>query len=412
MAGKRKTTRSTNPLSRLFDYFLRRNAHRRSEHRRRFSLERFGFDPYRVLTVDSARIRNAYTGEKVDKAIEMGRIHDGDWDKTFAPFESLDIWGAFSDHFIDHRPWRETEFYKRMLDLIESGTPRWDCRSQADLDERYRGIDDLYNEIRTNGYRPQDELPPLSRVYIENVDEITVSIARDGELLFEDGRHRFSIARILKLSQIPVQVVWRHQKWFEFRESIRAQISSGAPPPLPLPHPDLSDLPVAKATCSMELILANLTDPDGPILDLGARFGGRCHRLENKGFDCVAAEINKSERPFTEKLREIEGKRFPIVSDAVDLPALSDNFNTVLALDSFERFGGIQRELDRFGGILENLDMSSLFITLPNDAASLENSASVAQKRFIDFILENSCLGSADKLSDTPGGRDLYRLIR
>ncbi len=242
MADQDRAIKRSSFLSRLTAPFFRLRAQRRTERRRRQVKQQSGFDPYRVIQLHLNGITNAYTGEKVDKAAHMGRIVAGDWDQVIAPFESLDVWSAFRDHYIAGIPWRETAFYKRMLGLIESGIPRWDCHNQAELDARYCSIDKLYQIIQTQGYRAQAQLPVAERFYLENVDEITVSIARDGEILFEDGRHRFSIAKILELETIPVQVVWRHQDWFDFRESIRRHIESSGPIDTLLPHPDLTDL--------------------------------------------------------------------------------------------------------------------------------------------------------------------------
>ena len=44
--------------------------------------------------------------------------------------------------------------------------------------------------------------------------EIIVHIARDGSFLFDDGRHRLSIAKILRLTQVPVLVLLRHRDWY------------------------------------------------------------------------------------------------------------------------------------------------------------------------------------------------------
>ena len=62
--------------------------------------------------------------------------------------------------------------------------------------------------------------------------EILVNIGRDGDIFFEDGRHRFVIAKILRLDKIPVRVFVRHKQWQQKREkNIKEDID--------IIHPDL-----------------------------------------------------------------------------------------------------------------------------------------------------------------------------
>ena len=71
--------------------------------------------------------------------------------------------------------------------------------------------------------------------------EIQVDVARDGELLFADGRHRLSIAKLLDLDAVPVTFLVRHEGWMERRD--RA-FERGSTPD----HPDCRELPGASVT--------------------------------------------------------------------------------------------------------------------------------------------------------------------
>ncbi len=51
-------------------------------------------------------------------------------------------------------------------------------------------------------------------------NEIEIAVARDDELLFVDGRHRFVIAKLLEVKEIPVIVNLWHR---EFIEKFRAE---------------------------------------------------------------------------------------------------------------------------------------------------------------------------------------------
>ena len=95
-------------------------------------------------------------------------------------------------------------FYRRVLDEIESGIVKWGCKNRQDLDKRCQLWDELFNDVRQNGYKSRaflrkeqakNSLPDLE-------DEITVNIGRDGDLLFNNGRHRLTFAKIAGMEKV------------------------------------------------------------------------------------------------------------------------------------------------------------------------------------------------------------------
>lgn len=44
-------------------------------------------------------------------------------------------------------------------------------------------------------------------------NEILVDIGRNGQVLFVNGIHRFSMVRVLDMESIPVVVVTRHERY-------------------------------------------------------------------------------------------------------------------------------------------------------------------------------------------------------
>lgn len=410
MTKHEKTVKRVTLLSRLAAPILQWRARRRSDRHRLDVIHRHGFDPYRVLNIPLSRIRNAYIGEKVDKAAHMGRIVPGDWDRNIAEFEHLDVWLAFQNHYLAGKPWRETAFYKRMLGLIENGTPRWGCASQADLDARYRGVDSLYAVIRQQGYRSQAQLPAAERLYLENVDEVTVSIARDGEILFEDGRHRFSIAKILDLPEIPVQVVWRHQDWHEFRESIRDHIKASGPLSSPLPHPDLSDLSPVGAT-NLAPIIADLESGTNTVLDLGAELGGNCHLLEDKGFSCVAADLSPAEISIATKLKTSEAKNFAIIADPWTGAFPFTRCDAALALNGYRRHCSNQSTLSRLVALLNKTNPNILYLYAPRERGGHIAGGAMSPRSFFDALIADTNLNTASLVAEFTES-NLYKLER
>ena len=133
----------------------------------------------------------------------------GDWDKPQeVAFEELDIYEAFRDHFFKGTPWEETKFYSRVVKSINDGQKKWNCSTEAKFLKRLRKkVTRLFNSIKSEGYKTQKDLKTN-----RPEDEIRVAVDRNGRLLFVDGRHRLSIAKLLKLPKIPVKIVLRHSE--------------------------------------------------------------------------------------------------------------------------------------------------------------------------------------------------------
>lgn len=68
--------------------------------------------------------------------------------------------------------------------------------------------DELYLNIKNYGYKNQ----VLISGKPEN--EIEVCVSREGKILFSDGIHRFTIAKILGLKKVPVIVNIWHEEFY------------------------------------------------------------------------------------------------------------------------------------------------------------------------------------------------------
>jgi hypothetical protein len=216
-------------------------------------------DPFGMEYVDPDRIsRISVERHRANRRDLFGAVEDGDWDRDGGPtdpdapdlqlyagerFDETVIHRSLVAHFEDDVPWAETEFFERAVSLAESGTNRWhDCTSEKRVRERCAEIDALYESMRERGCLTQRELhPEADRRFLSLAgDEILVDVARDGELLFVDGRHRLSIAKILGLRRVPVLFLVRHAEWMARREEL-------ATADMVPDHPDLKDLRRAAA---------------------------------------------------------------------------------------------------------------------------------------------------------------------
>lgn len=209
-----------------------RDAYARSYVRTRAIVNAVRYDapiePYRLIRVDPAEIEVAReTG--VPKFRIAGTVVGGDWDRTDSRFEDYDVFRAYARHFEEGVPWEDTEFYDRIVGLLEEGEVKWGCATEAEFRERCERLEELYASIEEHGYKSQEELhaggvsDPIrsgTRLKTERLkDEIAVHIDRDGDLLFDDGRNRLSIAKVQGLDSVPVRVLQRHERWQAIRDA-------------------------------------------------------------------------------------------------------------------------------------------------------------------------------------------------
>lgn len=239
--------------------------------RRRLQPESFtDADPFGLLRIDPARIeRQVRTPSK-----RWGRVAGGDWDRTAIPFEETVAYGSVEARFQRGLPWRETDEFEQYRDRLEAGEQPKGCPTERELEERFEELDAIYERIATEGYRSQPELwadrPDYQReVFYKwdrtldpRLDEITVSIGRDGTVLHSDrGDHRLAIAKLLGLEEIPVLVRRRHARWQSIREELataarRSELTDRAR--ANLDHPDARDLhPFEPATDGDAILVAD-----------------------------------------------------------------------------------------------------------------------------------------------------------
>jgi hypothetical protein len=349
---------------------------------------------------------------------DKGRVVNGDWDlpPNIIKFENKDIYEAFYERNVNHKSWEATRYYKRVLAEVTNGKIKWGCISKNDLDERCKKLDQLYIDIRDNGYKPQNNLPTTSKDLYE-LDEIAVSIGRSGELLFTDGQHRLAIAKLLDIKEVPVTIVVRHPQWVYFRNEILAHIKRYNKKYItyqPLTHPDLSDIPSSYGDEILTLIKNNLTAQKGTLLDIGANWGYYCHKFEDEGFDCTAVENDPTHIYFLDKLRKAEYKHFKIVTQSIFEYKDDLHFDVILALNIFHHFLKEKKLYDEFISFLQKIETEELFLVSSKyDEPQMKYTyKNLNPNELIRIILENSCLNKFKYLGPSKQGRHLYKLFR
>lgn len=207
-------------------------------------------DATKIIWVDP----NAITYETLTKIghrlNDPGAVYYGRWDKARAKFHHRYKVQSLRRHFIDDVPWPETEYYERKRTVVSTKGYRG-CSSEEELLAFLNRLDTLYERIKEDGYKTQKELleecPERTRKLNNDaptpeLNEIGINIGRDGELLWQyGGQHRLCIAQLLKLDEVPVQVLTRHGRWQERRDKLVDNLGKTSATPY-LDHPDMQDI--------------------------------------------------------------------------------------------------------------------------------------------------------------------------
>ncbi len=167
----------------------------------------------------------------------VGKITGGDWDLVRQRVESLISYIAFKERFLEGKSWEETLYYQFLKRKVRTARENnlelpfpdgFDhSRSSEYYFDYYLGKlkywEELYYQIKENGYKSQAAGNTYPRSlhsrkasyegWPEN--EVEIAVARDGELLFVDGRHRLIIAKLLEIEEIPVIVNLWHREFID-----------------------------------------------------------------------------------------------------------------------------------------------------------------------------------------------------
>lgn len=337
----------------------------------------------------------------------FGQVIDGDWDieaknieATIPFFESLRV------HVEQGVPWPNTQYYQDIMNSLEVGEVRFDCRSKADLDARCELIDQWFADMRDNGFR---QLP--------EEDFITVNVGRDGQPIFNDGRHRLAMAKLLKIDKIPVKIAVRHPLWNEFRAEIfafaarfyRGEVYAK------INHFDLQDIGFSQDDDRLNVITKNMNPNTKSLLDIGSHWGYFCSSFEEIGIDCTAVEGDVSNFYFLDKIRVAEAHHFKAVNQSIfDYVAHYMNFDVVLALNIFHHFIKTRERFEQFKILLSRLDMHEMFLqTHSTDEPQMQNSyLNYDANQFADFVIEHTKLKKKETLVEYENGRVLFKLSK
>jgi hypothetical protein len=350
-------------------------------------------------------------------------------------FEEKIIYQSFYHHFIGGKKWEETDFYKRAINEIKDRKYKWGCSSVSEYNRRCKELDKLYYDIKNNGIKIQKTLKGTELLKENRIKEIKgeirVLIGPEGELIYRNGQHRLSIAKLLNLEKVPVQILDRHKNWLKFRREIltyiRREMKGKALQPLL--HPDLSDIPSLWSDKRFEIIRRGLNIKNGNLLDIGAHWGYFCHKFEEIGFHCTVMESSPKNLYFLRKLRQAGNASFKIVNKSVfdcedDKNEL--NFDVVLALNIFDWFRDIEKKdlYFKLVKLFRILKAKEIYFQMPDEPKGIQQAQEQVEvqvkdkyrnrninrnrnrgknysyQEIIDFIIGNTNFNNVDRIGE------------
>jgi len=140
------------------------------------------------------------------------KFNSKDWDKKQGViFTKLLEFVALKNHYTGKQNWKNSKFAKRNVNYIKcNNSVRGFTNYKEYLKTREKQIDDLFNSIIKKGIHDYYEYKKknIRLMAGSHKDNISVVLSRNNELFFNNrGHHRLSIAKILNLRVIPINIV-------------------------------------------------------------------------------------------------------------------------------------------------------------------------------------------------------------
>ena len=118
---------------------------------------------------------------------------------------------ALKNHYTGKQNWKKSKFAKRNVNYIKCNNSVRGFRNYKEyLKIREKQIDDLFNSIIKKGIHDYYEYKKknIRLMSGSHKDNISVALTKNSELFFNNrGHHRLSIAKILNLKEIPINIV-------------------------------------------------------------------------------------------------------------------------------------------------------------------------------------------------------------
>lgn len=175
--------------------------------------------PLRIIWVNPSTIKYARKREsRIVNDNSYTYVINGNWDIGCPLFEDISVaYKLYENEYIKKNKYKEIVInYINKYGIYYHG-----CKNEGDLSKKLKNNKKLYENIKNYGYY----VPPgvkygESGVSSQYTKEIKIAISRTGELIFLTGHHRLSVAKLLDIYIIPVQIAVRHKEWYDFKNKI------------------------------------------------------------------------------------------------------------------------------------------------------------------------------------------------
>lgn len=213
--------------------------------------------PYKVLYLNPSGI-SYYNREFLWGPPGLGKIIGGEWDQpdNRKLLQSHYIYTGLKQRFKYGMEWTRTDYFRNAASAYRRGEQKWGYDTiEQFLESRCDFVDELYTDMAQNGYIPnsdrnyrvpQEDGYRRSKVHIHGLEPL-VLIGRTGEFYLREGFHRVTIAALVWVEQIPVQVLGRHPHWQSRGKSLGMNGRWGSVDPNYRDHPDLKEVEVSDA---------------------------------------------------------------------------------------------------------------------------------------------------------------------
>jgi len=348
--------------------------------------------------------------ESLEKSVE--------WDLKTYPFCENVFHESAIEHFIHEVPWQQTEVFQKNLKEINSGIERFGCSNAKDLVERYQQWDKLFISIKEEGYIAAKDLIGDSK------EEITVVIGRNGEIIFNNGRHRLSICKLLNIDLIPVFVLSRHKEWLKFKHELKALGDRSEEKKIyaSVPHPDLHEFEGSQDSSRFEVLKGNLlpeirktcdaSNRRPKLLDIGANFGQVTIPFHKLGFECWAVEYEPEYSYFLKKLSKSGIRPFHVYEGSIMSFIKSHDryYDVVIALSVFHHWLKEKQLFEDLKDLLSKIRANQMFFQ-PHGYRAKQMQGAYAEMspgEFAEFVRRAMEFSFSEEIGAGKDGRPIY----
>jgi len=366
----------------------------------------------KIFYIDPKKVKFMLSNKKYFHWKRSYRILGGDWDKNKILFSDYNVFDSIKKKYNNGEKWKNTKLYHLLPEEVPN-KEIWTFPNERRRDLEIAKIEKLYEKIKKVGYKKNRGTESIKSWYLRKkfkpvLDEVVLAVGRNGDYFFINGKHRLSIAKVLKIKEIPIIFLIRHKKWMIFRKRFSTFINQETTTNCAnIQHPDLQDINFIDCKEIFQKLREDLLSYNNSlILSLGAKLGYICSKLEEIGFNCVAIEPNPMYYYFLTKLKEIEDWKFKIFQRIDSEKIKMTNFKIIFIEDHFLINSNSFNEIIKY---IKDYDVEIVYIKKNKNIRSshFDNKLSL----LINMIINNTNLSRLYKLFNSREVGEIIKIL-